>query len=256
MDWNFEFESTYRCNTVCEYCNRLVGVIKIPDSDLTPDQVRYAIRMLREMRFYSVRIKISGGEPEMNPHIEEIVDLISTYLKPKHLWVLQNGILPDAVERERAVVKINALPKQNHDPFAVSPIDAGLEEHQMVHACLNRSQTGGAFDSHGFTFCALAPIIGRVLRINPYKPYPIFDQDYDICRHCPLSLNKVGRQKLYSWAQLTGNYPSKTYKEGIKAYKEDPFLIPRLQVTPNDVWHEAELEPEEEEAPEGYKVVV
>lgn len=247
MDWNFEFESTYRCNTVCKYCNRLLGVIDLSEnSDITPEQVRYACKMLREMRFYPVRIKISGGEPELNPHIDEICQIIAEQLKPQKLWILMNGKLPgpDGVH-----AKINPLPKTNHDPFLVSPIDCGLEEHQVIHACLNRSQTGGAFDCHGFTFCALAPLIGRLLRINPYSPHPIFDQDYRICRHCPLSMNQTGRARIFEMA-LKGecDYPTKTFREGLKQYHEEPFVIPRLEVTNEGGEWSPLLEPVEEDA--------
>lgn len=258
MDWNIEFEATYRCNTTCKYCNRLVGVIDLgKDSDLTPDQVRYACRMLKEMRFYPIRVKISGGEPELNPHIKEIAEIIKISFRRsiKHLWILMNGIedKPEVVGLEE---RINPLPKKNHDPFLVSPVDAGLEHHQVIHACLNRSQTGPAFDCHGFTFCALAPILGRLLRINPYKPYPVFDQDYRICRHCPLSMGRKGREEIFEWAKQ-GNYPSKTYRDGLQAYQDEPFEIPRLEVQEDENGEfEALIEPVEDESPDGYRVVL
>lgn len=226
----FEFEATYRCNTVCQYCNRLLGVIDLQDSDMTMDQVRYACQQLKLHDWVPDKIKLSGGEPRMNPDLDEIREYIKAELKPHRLWTLTNG----AGDLESKFVHLdghkwhaNPLPKQNHDPFLISPVDCGMEDELDIPNCKTRRICGRAVDAYGFSFCPLAPMLGRLLRINPYKDTPYMEQNPEICKHCPDALREEPRQQLFQIA-LDGNYPSKTLKEGLKAYKDDPFTFPRM----------------------------
>lgn len=230
MKGNFEFEVTYKCNTVCKYCNRLLGVIALPDSDLTPGQTAYACQLLRETRYWPTKIKFSGGEPRMNPYLDEIVAIVKQMLDPEKCWILTNG--SDELPKERvtgALWGTNPLPKQNHDPFLCSPIDAGMQDQLKIHACTIRSECGYSFDAHGFSFCPLAPLLGRLLRINPYRPVPTFDQQESICAHCPHALPEEPKQQLFAWAKEKGNYPSSTFRKALQRYKAEPFEIPRLE---------------------------
>jgi hypothetical protein len=236
MKGNFEFETTYRCNTVCKHCNRLLGVIDLPDSDLTPTQTAYACCRLRETRFWPDKVKFSGGEPRLNPYLQIIVRIVKEQLEPDKTWVLTNGSDELNVRKPRGTLwGTNPLPKTNHDPFLVSPVQAGLDDRAMMHACTIRSECGFAFDAHGFTSCPLAPMLGRLLRINPYSPYPIFDQDHEICRHCPHSLRAADQHKIFAWAKKAGNYPSPIFKAGLLAYRTRPFIIRRLEPEKNEV---------------------
>jgi hypothetical protein len=225
---NFEFEITYRCNVVCKFCNRLLGVIDLPDSDLTTEQVERYCDQLIANDWLPEKIKLSGGEPRMHPQLDEIKAIIERKLKPKTLWTLTNDT-PETVSLPYPTDHKwhgNPLPKQNHDPFLISPVDAGLTKNQNIPRCKIRRICGRAVDAYGFSFCPVAPMLGRLLRINPYSSEPCTEQNVDICKHCPDSLPEEDRQELYQIA-LAGNYPSKTFKEGLKKYKEEPFLFPR-----------------------------
>ena len=226
----FEFELTYRCNTVCKYCNRLLGVIDLPDSDLTMEQAVYACKQLKLHDWVPDKIKLSGGEPRMNENLSEIREYLLKELKPRRMWTLTNG----AGELNEKYVKLNGhkwhaspLPKQHHDPFLISPMDHGFEDQLDIPSCKTRRICGRAFDAHGFSFCPIAPMLGRLLRINPYRDEPYLGQDPEICKHCVDALPPEPRQKLFQIA-IDGKYPSPTYVKGLKEYRDDPFILPRL----------------------------
>jgi hypothetical protein len=229
---NFEFEITYRCNTVCQYCNRLLGVIDLSDSDLTIAQTHRICDLLIAKGWTPEKIKLSGGEPRMNPQLSEIRDIIETRLNPRTIWTLSNDT-PELTslpypQDEGHKWHTNPLPKQNHDPFLISPVDAGMTEHQDIPRCKIRRICGRAVDAYGFTFCPVAPMLGRLLRINPYSPEPYNEQDHRICKHCPDSLPEEQRKELYQIA-IKGQYPSMTFREGLRQYKESPYTFPRLE---------------------------
>lgn len=232
---NFEFAITYRCNVVCEYCNRLVGVIKLDDSDITLAQVKRYCDQLKAANWFPDKVKISGGEPRVHPQLDAIQELIKQELGARAVWTLTN----DLPETETAPYpqdkghtwKGNPLPKANHDPFLVSPVDAGMTEHQNIPACKSRRICGRLADAYGFSFCPVAPLLGRLLRINPYSPEPYIEQDHRICQHCPDSLPEEPRQELFEWAKQ-GNYPSPTFKAALKKYRELPIVYPRTDNVP------------------------
>lgn len=228
----FEFEVTYKCNTVCKWCNRLLGVISLPDSDLTPGQALYACQQLKLHDWVPDKIKLSGGEPRMNEDLYEIRELIMRELKPRRLWTLTNAKDdPDL----QAYTQIDGhkwhsspLPKQHHDPFLASPTDNGFADQLDIPNCKIRRICGRSVDAHGFSFCPVAPLLGRLLRINPYKQTPYLGQDPEICKHCPDALPPEPRQELFQLS-IKGQYPSKTFVEGLKRYKEEPMEFPRMQ---------------------------
>jgi hypothetical protein len=109
-------------------------------------------------------------------------------------------------------------------------VDAGLESHVEPLCCICRFNTGPSFDAYGFSFCPLAMVLGRLLRIDPYKPHLYYDQNYEICRHCQYSMGRRARYALIEWSEREGNCPSPTYREGIERYKENPCFNDRFVV--------------------------
>jgi hypothetical protein len=88
---------------------------------------------------------------------------------------------------------------------------------------------GRLFDRYGFGPCVFAGALGRILRMDPYSPKPIMFGMHDMCRHCICSLTRKDQWRLWEEARkgLLG-FPTKTYAEGLKRLREEPFEFKRF----------------------------
>lgn len=235
----FELNVTQRCNAVCDFCDRLVGVIKIPDTDVTPQQVEKMFDAFEQSEYRPRRIALAGGEPMVNKHLPEIMQVIKRRMQPRpRMQVLTNAVKPLSLALKRLPdnvryhTKSAPLSEKNHVPFLVSPADNGMEPRRTL--CAIQHKCGLAFDAFGFSMCPVATSLAHVLNINPYHDRPTADRDMDICRHCPHSIRRDARMDLYEKIRTKQiPYPSPTLAAGLKRYKaaaesSQPIKFPRF----------------------------
>lgn len=214
----YEFNVTYRCNAECEYCNRLVGVAGLGAADMTAEQAARAMRILRRWSIRPWQVTLAGGEPLLNRELEGIAAAVARH-KPRRIRILTNGQL----ERRRTQLSVpwqarwvvSPVRLKVHHPFLVSPLDLG--ERPRPRTCRVIGHCGCGLDAHGFAMCALAPVLGRVLGIDPYnRRWPRTRPWSPICAHCPYSIPRARQRQLYSlMMQGELRHPTRTYREGL-----------------------------------------
>lgn len=225
----FEINVTQRCNAVCEFCDRLVGVVNIRNTDVTADQVRQMVEVMQRVGYRPRRINIAGGEPYVNKELNGIIEAVEP-LK-RNVVVLTNCVteykLPKQKNGKRIWFRHAALEEKDHVPFLVSPKDLGITDYRR--SCAIQKKCGIAFDAFGFSMCPVAASLGHVLRINPYRQTPTHDRIMEICDHCPHTLKKDSRLNMYN-AVRNGEviYPTKTLQEGLERFAQDPIAFPRF----------------------------
>jgi len=230
LGWvRFEMNITYRCNTVCKWCNRLVGVIDVSDSDIMPEQVERMLDELYRRKMVPYRIKLSGGEAAENEHLGEIVRIMNDALPIQTGWVLTNGTKPSrrgsfGLPKPWKWIRSPLTNNKIHQPFLVSPEDIGLGDQtgDMDKPCYLMNKCGTCFDAWGFSNCAVAGSLGRVLRINPYTKTPPTKRRADLCRHCIYALPKELGYEVQRKAEA-GEYshPTPTFREGLRKWREE-----------------------------------
>lgn len=228
----FEINATHACNAVCKWCNRLVGVVDVPDSDVTPRQIDKMVDVMKRTHFRTHRVKISGGEPAENPHLPEIIWKVSEKIT-SNILVLTNGTEPE----RRKAIKLpegakwirSPLDRKRHDPFLISPMDLGFRSTLPLNKkCETMSRCGTVFDYGGFAMCGVASTLGRVLRVDPYSDKPVLDRTADICNHCIYSLPWDVQEKVHQLVyekKITN--PSPTFRKMLRIFREKPFLFAR-----------------------------
>lgn len=223
-----EINATYLCNAVCRSCNRLVGLVDLPDSDMTPDQLTTALANwnVEQPR----RFKVSGGEPLVNPRLRGLV-------LAAHIWrggptqiasvVHTNGVL----RRFRLPVgwswKRSKLDDKLHDPFLVSPADVGLEG-EMLRRCGAMRQCGHGLDAYGYAACGVIGPLARLLRVDPYADEPVTIMHPEVCRHCVYALPLARQYEVFGMVSR-GELPAvtQTHRNALAAWRDRPFHLPR-----------------------------
>lgn len=224
MRCRYEFNVTYRCNATCSFCNRLVGVAKLGAADLTAEQAGRALSVLESRGIVPTQVTLAGGEPMLGREFEAIARTVAES-GVRRIRLLSNGEL----ERRRAELDVPRRAKwvvapvrdKVHYPFLVSPADAG--ERPRPDTCRVISHCGRGLDAHGFAMCAVAPVIGRVLGIDPYdRQEPLVRPWEPICRHCPYSISRRRQKRLY---QLVASgelqHPTPSYRSGLERLRSD-----------------------------------
>jgi len=244
----FGMALTYRCNASCKYCNRFLNYIPWNDTDVSLDDLKLGWEAVQRSGLTVEKVRITGGENLLHPNFEEYMNYInSTWAKhyvgdgdrPRTV-VFTNGILPrvNMPQVRYNCWKDTKTKIESHTPPMLSPVDLGLKPVAGVgNYCHRRRACGRLFDCHGFSFCIFAGAIGRVIGVDPYKPYPVLDGIDEICDHCPWSLGTGGAFSIMRDA-AAGNlpHPTKTYAEGLEKVKSGegikfPKFQERLNVT-------------------------
>ncbi len=213
----FELQVTYRCNAVCKFCNRLVGVLPAGDRDMTPEDAREAVRKLRTAPFSIYRCKVTGGEPALNEHLSEILHIFAPIVhgpgrvltnatRPKHRasvelppgWRWRRSGLDDMSDMRSG--------KSYHEPFLISPRDLRIEGEPP---CDVLGRCGRVYEKEGFTFCGVAGSLGRLLDIPVHSSEPVLDPDPRVCQHCIHSIHRPIRDGIFEM-QRQGHLPAVT----------------------------------------------
>jgi len=123
------------------------------------------------------------------------------------------------------------LAKKVHQPYMLSPADLGLEPvrgFEKGNCCTLQSRCGFGFDAFGFSPCAQASPLVRLLGLEGiHSSRPVLSGRRDLCCHCVLSLS-VKKKNEIQQAAMEGRikFPTPTFAE---ALKKVPRKLPRFQ---------------------------
>ena len=216
-----EANVTYRCNAVCDHCNKAVGLAKFRNADMTVEQMRRAVDMLIEQRIEVRRFTFCGGEPIVHPQLQELINEADRLPGVRYGFrVLTNGLR--ASEKKRAAIalparfkwvvnaiddiddplsgKNNAFARPNrryHTPFWVSPADLRIEA--KFENCTVKGWCGIGLDSTGFSACGKMRMFSELLGVEGacIKEGDIMEHiqkaQPEICKHCQYGLPGGGR---------------------------------------------------------------
>ena len=202
---NLTVNVTKNCNTVCANCNRGIGVLDWHGvRDFTREDAQRTVDAVIATGTEVKKVKLSGGEPSLHPDIRGIVDVFLQISNT--IWVISNAIRPRSELCELpqgAKWKLDHVNDKDHHPFFMSPTDLGMEDKMRPDLvnCRNRIIAGQGVEPEGFTQCGFARTLTRALGrkdegIYFDKPTVEADMDYEICRHCPLSIGSKANKNL------------------------------------------------------------
>jgi len=254
MQMRLQVIVTQRCNAVCDYCDKAVGLAKLSDMELTAAMMRDAVRKCVRDDMRVRRVTLSGGEPILNVELQGIIDALLGLPELAKVRVLTNDMNVSRAAREKITFPderfhwrpsplddvdnpysgknnpVNDRVKNRvHYPFWISPEDVGLEA--TFEKCSIKWRCGRGVDSSGFSMCGQAGIMGRVLGVDPYPDDPeanvkdhVLKPVQEICRHCKYGLTKAeGKQFIKDTND--GTIPfwmSPTYERAFAKFKEAP----------------------------------
>lgn len=216
--------TTQRCTAQCNFCDKAVGLARLPKVETTTEDIRVAVDELIRQGIRVNRFTISGGEPVLCRDLQGILDQLDRMPGAKR--VLTTGM--DVIEPLRAKIRLpkgaswvvspldnqaNPLSGKNnrkhpsrkryHLPYWLSPADIGL--NATWEKCENRGWCGKGLDGQGWSMCGQAPILGAILGIDPYMPIRaggdimahVNTPIPEMCKHCQYGLTKKERKGVY-----------------------------------------------------------
>ena len=223
----YVIDVTYDCNLGCKDCLKMLGVLPWSERGvfITEEEICKAGELLRRHRIKPTFIRVSGGEPALHPDLERIHAAILRGWGVDSAWIYTNGVIP--IPKHMAGWKARVVgeerKKANHAKFYISPADLGVPMTGKSH-CHRNVFCGKLFSPYGFAACDLGPMIGRLMGIDAFHPYPVSDMPTDLCRHCIESVDKKTKSELRVAVDKGEiEYPTKFYQEGFKRAKQGSF---------------------------------
>lgn len=229
----FTFHFTYDCNLSCKMCDRFIDVVKWDDTNMVVEDIIEGARMCLRSHVNAVWVKVAGGEPLVHPQFYSLCEAIKEHwihTRRTKFTVASNAVI--ALKKNHNLrVRMSAPKEKYHQPVMISPKDLGINPVLgYVRMCKTILRCGRMFDTFGFTSCAYAGVIGRMINYDPYSERPIMFGDIRICEHCPMSVSFKTREKLRKKvAKGELEYPTKTYREGTERLRDDPITFTKFQ---------------------------
>jgi hypothetical protein len=215
--------TTYRCNQRCAYCMRLIGLVEIPDSDVTAEQVGRFLEVVRASGLGMEQICVTGGEALLVKDLGAIMEILAAAPEVEEISLQTNGTLPERAARfegfPKTELRISLPEEKDHTPWLLSPQDLGIAG---TRPCWVR-RCGWTFERWGFTYCAVAGALGRILGINPYSDKPQAEPEFDLCQHCLFSIRRPVNNKLRALIyEGVADCPSRTLRKGLRHLRRYP----------------------------------
>lgn len=235
---DIELNITYRCNSRCRHCNRLMDVQPLPASDdMSIEQVEQFATCCVAKKLAFRHIKLAGGEPTCHPDFGAIVTILRSLVtvSARRLVVMTNGLNGTKRFGRRVTWTISPPRDKQHEPFLISPHDFRITGHYGTERiCPITTRCGVALDAFGFTPCPVAGIVGRLAGVNPYSRRLIRHGRADYCRHCIYSVPPMMRELLRSLCR-DGRMPipTPTMADALTRMAAAPPTFPRWQFGPH-----------------------
>jgi hypothetical protein len=179
---------TYRCNLRCVDCCQGLDVFpQGADTDMTWRQIEGVFAFLEKQRRALTKLRICGGEPLLHLDFLRTIDEADTLLlagKIKAVTISTNGILPRPKLPHPAMrYRVSPPPsqmtdcrnedyrmKERHQPFRLSPREAGLETVPLP--CREAARCGRVVDHRGWAFCYVAVGVSRLTGLPVHRAAP------------------------------------------------------------------------------------
>ena len=245
---------TFRCNAICTWCNKGVGLVKFPasESDMTVEQTKRAVDQLIEQKVKVFRWTFCGGEPVLNSDLQGMIDEVARLKTLRIGRVLTNDmpvtkVMRDRIELPRRFRWVpNPLDDPNdpfsgknnpkgrfrgrvHKPFWISPADIGMRAE--FKNCTVRGWCGIGLDSSGWSMCGKATMLGKLLGIDPTMKEGNIEQHVDtpiegICKHCQYGLESKAQERQIFNRYKDGEFPdiSQTFKMAFACHESQPLI--------------------------------
>ena len=212
-----QLEITYRCNLLCDRCNRHCNLSFLPylkDADMTEKQIGRFIRQVKEKGVQLEQLRVLGGEPLLHPQIEKYLFLLHRDLMSPGLLdtmvIVTNGIIPRS-ERLAAFLNDSAIQplvesgrirfqaawegkERDFRGVFIAPVDMGMSwrECGVTRVC------GSLLNTYGYWPNGNCAAIARLFYLPRYakQEFPIvFEENWpalenDLCRFC-VKANRV-----------------------------------------------------------------
>jgi len=229
----FMLHITYDCNLSCKMCDRFTDVSRWEHASMTIEDIIRGSEMCLKSYVNAVWVKVAGGEPMVHPQFYELCEAIKKnwmHTRITRFTIASNGTIP-LKENHNLRVRVSTPDEKYHQPCMISPKDLGENPIMgYTRICKSIMRCGRMFDTFGFTSCAYAGVIGRMINYDPYRERPVLFGDIRICEHCPMSLSHRRRTQLRKQvAEGKIEYPTKTYREGIERLRDEPVTFPKFQ---------------------------
>jgi len=218
MRIRIECNITFRCNAICDFCNKAVGLAKFPNTDMTVAQIKKAVDMLNDQKIKVVRFTFCGGEPILNKGLQDMIYEVARLPHLRQGRVLSNDLNASKHLRDKIVMPDDRFrwvlaplddpddplsgkndptkrgSTRTHLPFWISPDDLGMDS--TFDKCTIKGHCGIGLDSTGFSACGKAQMFGTLFGVETSS----WDVDIakhiktpinDICKHCQYGLGGV-----------------------------------------------------------------
>ena len=248
-EWKVKYiqlEITYRCNLLCEKCNRHcnIDLPYLKNADLTIEQFEKFINEVKSKDIYLGRIRILGGEPLLHPQIEgfistlfyelivpgyleriEVITNGNIYRKGKLNNYIKNIMCDPYIKRAFNVkmIKFVISPPDKKEGFfwvLAAPADLGFKWKQ----CNQPSICGTLLNTYGYWPQGVCGAIARLFCLTEYAKYefPVYfkktwpNLEKDLCKYCVFGCeelqNELNRNESFKTI-------SSSYKKAIEKWQ-------------------------------------
>jgi len=202
---NFELNVTLACNLACPNCNRHCHLRPEwgENTDLQTDRVECFVAELHRGPVKAKRVKIAGGEPLLNQHLDAILAILAEGIDQgviQYVKIDSNGSVPNWVEFKHPRIRWSGRrpARKRHLPTLWSPTDLGLP---ITYPCSMPRICGMSLDNLGYLPCSGAIAIVRTFGLlQMYRTHLATatwttDEMMELCKHCVFAAPKAWKDK-------------------------------------------------------------
>lgn len=249
MDWRIkkvQLDITYRCNKLCEKCNRFCNFTELPylkNSDMTIEQIEKFTSHVQRKNIRLSHIQILGGEPLLHPQLCDFISVIFYKLmipgNALRLEIWTNGIIDanEALKKcqqdpqikkafQKKTIALVVSPKEQDKLFRhvlSAPADLGL----TWDMCWFPYDCGILLNTYGYWPGPACGSTGLLFGLSEYAKheFPISFRDTwpdikkDLCRYCPAGSNEL--------CQKSDGPISPSYKEAFMKWANGKISAPK-----------------------------
>ena len=194
---------------------------------MTEEDIVLAGSVLRRCKVPVGKVRFSGGEPLLHPRMKRLFDLTVEHWRPgKYVRTYSSGKV-QGIDSSGLNVTVATQGKKArcHDPFLISPEDAGLKsEFGFTKVCQLARGCGRGFDRYGFMPCPRAWSLGRLFGFDGHSAEPVGLGTEEMCKHCIHSVSTEDFRMATRAAARGGlEYPSIAFRRAIERRRVEGF---------------------------------
>lgn len=125
-----ELHAAEHCNLNCKFCSMFCGLVSepgFPDYEKTKSGLKELKKYIKHVK----KVRIIGGEPLLNPELEQYIELVRNIYPYTNIRLITNGILVKNMN-ETLIETI----KRNNVEFIVTGYQSLMNKHEDIHEFL------------------------------------------------------------------------------------------------------------------------